>query len=82
MADHGGAGTKYAHEGCRCDLCREAHRARIARRRAERDVSKYEGPHGVPSTYKNWRCRCEPCKAAWSVEMKRQFAARKAKRDA
>lgn len=77
MAEHGGAGTKYAHEGCRCDLCREANRLRVQRRRRERKPEDYKGKHGTASVYGNWNCRCEPCSEAHKAACKRQAAERK-----
>ncbi len=69
---HGGAGTSYEYYGCRCDECRDAHRRRIARRKAERAAQVKESglPDGVEhgkSAYTNWGCRCDVCTDANKV---------------
>ena len=60
---HGGTGAAYAHQGCRCEECRAANTARVARRTAER-AREQPPTHGKYSTYNNWGCRCEPCTKA------------------
>lgn len=76
MADHGGAGTKYAYEGCRCAECTAANTARATRRRRERRPEDYRGEHGTKSAYSNWNCRCPDCTAANSVAS-REYALRR-----
>lgn len=74
---HGGSGRMYEY-GCRCDICRAAHNARINRRRRERDPADYTGEHGKPSTYVNWNCRCDLCREAWSEVNRIRYQRRKA----
>lgn len=62
--------------GCRCDPCRDAHRDRCYRRKAERARLLEADPtvvnHGSASTYRNWQCRCPACTAAHSMMCKIQ----------
>ena len=47
--------------------CTEAHRKRVARRRAERAAAPKDPNdprHGTPAFYSNHGCRCEKCIAA------------------
>lgn len=77
---HGGAGTAYVYNKCRCDECREANRIRVARRRNERraEPKAPDDPrHGKSTFYSNHGCRCEKCTAAWSAECKRYADKRK-----
>jgi len=70
---HGGAGTAYAHYGCRCEECTEANRKRVARRRAERTAAPKDDNdprHGSYSFYSNHGCRCDKCRSAASKTMK------------
>ena|SRR2546429_7867064 len=60
MADHGLPGYR---KGCRCEVCRAANTARVARekrRRKERPVPDHIA-HGTLNTYKNYGCRCRAC---------------------
>lgn len=53
------------NDGCRCDQCRELHRARCAAIRAALAARPREDvPHGTLSGYRSWRCRCRPCTQA------------------
>jgi len=68
---HGAA--KYRakpHLRCRCDVCTEAHSARVAAEKVERAQRLAADPtlaeHGKADTYQNWRCRCVPCVEAHS----------------
>lgn len=61
-----GTASGYTYYGCRCGECREGHRLRMARRKAERLSGPVLGKHGLRSTYSNWGCRCEPCTKAHS----------------
>lgn len=74
----------YVHYSCRCDECREAHRAYCASELADRMARLADNfddlPHGSTSTYVNWGCRCDPCKAAKSVANREAYARRKARR--
>ena len=70
---HGWPGTGYAN-GCRCEDCRAAHRARYARDRARRVAATNRNggvaplaKHGA-TTYTNWGCRCEVCRTANAVK--------------
>lgn len=69
---HGATG--YAYHGCRCEVCRRAHRERIAKRTQERAAllaaGEVDPPHGRQSTYANYLCRCDACIAAHSASMK------------
>lgn len=65
MAGHGQPGTY--NQGCRCKVCRDAHRKRCARTRASLDERRAASPSDVPhslSGYINWGCRCDICKDA------------------
>lgn len=65
--DHGHGDHRTYAKGCRCDDCREAHRAWSAERRAawKQDPSAADrAGHGNPSTYKNLGCRCSRCSKA------------------
>lgn len=79
--DHGSRST-YNNHGCRCDECRAAHAAYVARRSAERRAELAAGaatlPHGVLSTYNAWGCRCEDCRAAHAARERRYSHQRKA----
>lgn len=68
MATHGLPSTYW--DGCRCDLCRDAHTSRVRQSRASRSAKKTTSPAVVPhglSGYMNWACRCDICKAAHSA---------------
>lgn len=54
-----GTYRRYFVDKCRCDLCREAQRARVAQNRADRLVSGRLN-HGTRSAY-DAGCRCLPC---------------------
>ncbi len=62
----------YTNHGCRCDECRAGFAAYTKKRNREREALLLAdptlAPHGVPSTYGNWRCRCRPCTDAWTAE--------------
>lgn len=79
MITHGA--SAYANGRCRCPICREGNRARLARTRKRRfeqrthvngtllaavDLDGNVLPHGTPATYGNHGCRCGECRAAWS----------------
>lgn len=74
-----GTPSTYA-SGCRCSVCRDAHRRRMkqwknsAAEIASSDPSRV--PHGLAG-YSNWRCRCPVCKAAGSAANRRQRLRRK-----
>lgn len=82
LLEHGGSGTTYEHYGCRCLECREAHRARIAKRRAVRIAELAADPtiveHGKDSTYGNYGCRCDECREAHHIKEQAAYARRKA----
>ena len=62
-----GSHTRYA-DGCRCDLCRAAHRKYTSeRRRAALEAGSLS--HGRPSTY-DAGCRCEKC---WNAKQVYRF---------
>lgn len=68
--NHGSAtASTYSNWGCRCDLCRAAWAAYVAKRKAVRVAEFAAGqisvPHGLASTYGNYNCRCEPCRRAY-----------------
>lgn len=76
-ATHGGSGTLY-NQGCRCELCTEAHRVRMMLSNRTRFNERIRGAngdwyaprastHGTSSTYTNWGCRCDPCRAEAAV---------------
>lgn len=86
---HGEPARSYSR-GCRCEVCRAKHAARL---RGQRDTRKAErvlvdgrlvavhAPrHGLPDTYNNWFCRCEECTKAWAKTHARQDAARRERR--
>lgn len=87
MAEHGGTGSRY-EQGCRCDVCTDAHRTRVRKRRYARMENRevvdgrlvaVDAPsHGKASTYKNWGCRCAPCTDAHTVMCGTYFRARRA----
>lgn len=77
MAQHGGAGSKYTTEGCRCPECTQANTDRVARRRKARRPEDYNGEHGKPTVYSNWNCRCDACREAWRVRCAGYYANRK-----
>jgi hypothetical protein len=57
-----GTYNAYFWGECRCTLCREGQRQRVARNRAER-LASGSLSHGTRSAY-DAGCRCEPCKDA------------------
>lgn len=72
-----GASAYRQIDGCRCDVCTEAHRvlqnAESASRRARRVLTngRLVAPvpperHGRYTTYRNWGCQCQPCVKAGS----------------
>lgn len=65
MSDHVGTHGRYTH-GCRCDRCKEAHRAYTAERRK---VALAAGTltHGRASTF-DAGCRCDACYNARRVK--------------
>ncbi len=69
------------NNGCRCDECRLAHRARMARIRADLfSRPRDQVPHGTRGGYINWGCRCQPCTTAATVanrENCKRYAAKK-----
>lgn len=56
-----GRATDY-NEGCRCAVCTEAHRVRMAEVRQSRLERREDIPHGTESGYVNWGCRCGACR--------------------
>lgn len=66
--DRHGTPSRYS-DGCRCDLCRDAHRIKVAARRKVRAVdTRANGlpahvPHGL-NAYTNWGCLCDVCRKA------------------
>jgi hypothetical protein len=70
---HGEARTY--DRGCHCDLCKKAHREKIARNRAERKARLEQGfdseRHGRATTYDDG-CRCPACSEA-KVAYKRGY---------
>lgn len=70
----------YSNLGCRCDICREANTAynlsmrEVRARRIAADPSIR--PHGVETTYLNYRCRCAECRAEHNRRQKMRAAAR------
>lgn len=78
--DHGSAST-YTNHGCRCDECRTAKSAVVARQRSERRALLALGlaavvEHGRASTYQNYCCRCDPCTDANAARLREYRAAR------
>lgn len=76
-------GTRYVyvHYKCRCDECRKANREYGLRAKEQRKLGPMpERLHGTPGGYTNWDCRCDECAASHSVQMRRQYAARLARR--
>ncbi|HEY8663128.1 MAG TPA: hypothetical protein VIL68_05880 [Propionibacteriaceae bacterium] len=74
--------STYAHRGCRCDVCRAAHAARMATRRAT--LRRWVAAHGLPdhvehgpSAYNNWGCRCNACRAGNAAAGFASYHARK-----
>jgi len=71
----------YGNLGCRCDLCREAHRKNhneyMARQRA---MGRVLGRHGSELAY-DTGCRCDPCREAHNLKSRKQKAAARAKRE-
>lgn len=70
--------SAYAHSLCHCNICRTAHTARIAQRRAIR-ASRFVPEHVVhgASCYKNWLCRCAICAAGNAAACKEYRQRRK-----
>lgn len=84
----------YNHHRCRCDACRAASsRSRLHYRRANpaTDIQSRQSraarlaagelpevPHGVYSTYVEYRCRCDLCRTANADNSARTRARRKA----
>ena len=58
---HGTYQAYFWHD-CRCDLCREYQRARVARNRTARRAAG-NLDHGTRSAY-DAGCRCQPCRNA------------------
>jgi hypothetical protein len=74
-------GTSYAYtNGCRCDVCREGSRVRVAialeARKERLLIDPTLAPHGVRNTYVNWKCRCEPCTTANTTHFRLRRTAR------
>ncbi len=63
-----GTRSKYVHDSCRCDECRQANTdyqwAADRRRKRALAAGAVDVEHGTRSTYKNYQCRCEACTAA------------------
>lgn len=61
----------YRVRKCRCDACKEAHRAKLLREVHRRTARLLADPtvaeHGRASTYRNWGCRCDACRVADST---------------
>lgn len=54
-----------------CITCARARQREKGRKRAELiKADPSLAPHGVLTTYSNWRCRCADCKAVWSAYMR------------
>ena len=80
--DHGHGDHRTYAKGCRCDDCRDAHRARCANRREARaadPAAADRAGHGKASTYKNYGCRCEPCSRANTAVVTAYKARRRAR---
>lgn len=71
--------TRVVQGGQRqCATCARARQRERGRRRAELiKADPSLAPHGVVTTYSNWKCRCEPCKAKWSEYMAEYHQRRK-----
>lgn len=83
MAEHGH--SRYTNEKCRCDICRAANTARVARRRAERiAITRASGlPEGIThgeNAYMNWGCRCSVCVLDRQKNDRARYAAKKARK--
>jgi hypothetical protein len=74
--------SAYRNGRCSCVVCKADHTVRYL---AESDARAARlakdpsiAPHGVWSTYVNWRCRCQECRAAaaigwrWNRERRKQ----------
>lgn len=81
---HGQYST-YVDHNCRCDECRAAFAAYIAKRKAERALgiagNTKQGGRSEPeihnaATYTNWRCRCDQCRAAWNAYVRKRRSER------
>lgn len=82
QVNHGSPGA-YAHDRCRCDVCRAGNTLRYRELRARRAANRVvvDGrlvvvdptvPHGERSTYQNWLCRCPSCTAAQARSSQRR----------
>lgn len=78
---------KYAHDRCRCTICRKANTFKVMRSRrlrrqflvdgpGGRQVTTADVPHGRATTYQNWFCRCLDCSAAHAAVMHRAYLRR------
>lgn len=65
-------GTRYGYAecGCRCELCKQAHRSYMRSQRRKRYAERQEvdgrlvhmkAPHGTKNGYGYYGCRCERC---------------------
>ncbi|MER7813858.1 hypothetical protein [Streptomyces sp. NPDC096153] len=80
--DRGHGDYRTYIKGCRCDDCREDHRAHHAELRAARakdPAAADRAGHGKTSTYKNYGCRCAACSKANTANVKAFRARRRAR---
>lgn len=65
-----GASNGYSNYGCRCPLCKKAHKDYCERKRRDRiarGLAPDDPRHGTYTAYFNWGCRCEKCYLAHYV---------------
>jgi hypothetical protein len=71
--------SAYRHGRCRCPVCTETQRMRMAAFRARafaQGLPPGDPRHGTDSAYSNYGCRCPACVRTHSQRM-REYKARK-----
>lgn len=70
----------YSNHQCRCEECRAAWAAEVARtkdQRASRPIPEHV--HGTENGYGNYKCRCDECTKAWSAASIARYRRRREK---
>lgn len=75
MPNSHGTKAAYDKDGCRCETCKSAKRARDRDRREKLRRRVKEGDasltHGTATLYSKGNCRCEPCALAYAEHQAR-----------